>query len=98
MLDRRQFMLLTAATGVAAGCSPRTTEAPTASSAKPAVDLTFEPAETDIDLGGVKMRTWAYNGQVPGREIRIGKGETLRVAVSNKLPTDTSVHWHGLAI
>ena len=44
------------------------------------------------------MRTWAYNGRVPGNEIRIRKGETLRAAVSNKLPTDTSIHWHGLAI
>ena len=95
MLDRRQFMLLTAAAGVAAGCSSRPIEQ---QPAPPAVDLTFEPAEADVDLGGVKLRTWAYNGQVPGREIRIGKGETLRVAVSNKLPTDTSVHWHGLAI
>ena len=79
-------MLLTAAAGVAAGCSSRAAETPTASSAKPAVDLTFEPAETDIDLGGVSVRTWAYNGQVPGNEIRIRKGETLRAAVTNKLP------------
>ena len=93
MIDRRQFLLLTAAAGVAAGCSSRTSE-PRA----PAVDLTFEPAETEIDLGGVSVRTWAYNGRVPGNEIRIRKGETLRAAVSNKLPTDTSIHWHGLAI
>ncbi len=91
-------MLLTAAAGVAAGCSSRAAETPTASSAKPAVDLTFEPAETDIDLGGVSVRTWAYNGRVPGNEIRIRKGETLRAAVTNKLPADTSMHWHGLAI
>ena len=88
-------MLLTAAAGVAAGCSSRSTEQ---QASTPAVDLKFEPAEADIDLGGVSVRTWAYNGRVPGNEIRIRKGETLRVAVSNKLPTDTSIHWHGLAI
>ena len=88
-------MLLTAAAGVAAGCSSRSTEQ---QASAPAVDLKFEPAEADVDLGGVKVRTWAYNGRVPGKEIRIRKGETLRVAVSNKLPTDTSIHWHGLAI
>ena len=44
------------------------------------------------------MRTWAYNGQVPGSEIRIRKGERLRADVTNKLPADTSIHWHGIAI
>lgn len=38
--------------------------------------MTFEPAETEIDLGGVIVRTWAYNGGVPGPEIRIRKGST----------------------
>lgn len=64
----------------------------------PAIDLEFEPGQTDIDLGGVNVRTWAYNGRLPGEEIRIRKGERLRVAVTNKLPAETSVHWHGLAI
>jgi multicopper oxidase len=101
MIDRRCFLVLSAM-GTAAGivgCAPR--EA--ASSAPPdaaraAVKAAFEPAESDIDLGGVAVRTWAYNGQVPGREIRIRKGERLRAVVSNKLPADTSIHWHGIAI
>ncbi len=76
------------------GCSSKTATPP----ASPAVEMDFEPAETEIDLGGVSVRTWAYNGRVPGTEIRIRKGETLRAAVSNKLPAETSVHWHGLAI
>lgn len=103
MLDRREFMLLTAAAaGVAAGCSSRdAAEQPTSSvsaPSPPSVDLTFEPAETDIDLGGVSVRTWAYNGRLPGNEIRIRKGETLRAVVRNRLPAETSIHWHGLAI
>lgn len=87
-------MLLTAAAGAVAGCSSKTAAPP----AKPAVDLNFAPAEADIDLGGVTVRTWAYDGHVPGQEIRIKKGETLRAAVSNKLPAETSIHWHGIAI
>jgi FtsP/CotA-like multicopper oxidase with cupredoxin domain len=102
VIDRRGFMLLTAAAGVAAGCSSRNaTEQPTSnvsSPPPPSVDLTFEPAETDIDLGGVSVRTWAYNNRLPGNEIRIRKGETLRAVVRNKLPAETSIHWHGLAI
>jgi len=44
------------------------------------------------------VRTWAHNGRVPAREIRLRKGQTLRAAVTNKLPDPTTVHWHGLAI
>ena len=44
------------------------------------------------------LRTRAYNGRLPGNEIRIRKCETLRAAVPNKLPADTSIHWHGLAV
>jgi multicopper oxidase len=39
-----------------------------------------------------------YNGWVPGTETRIRNGETRRAAVSNHVPADTSIHWHGLAI
>lgn len=67
MIDRRGFLVLTAAAGVAAGCAAKTATPPTS----PAVDMDFEPAETVIDLGGTSVRTWAYNGRVPGTEIRI---------------------------
>ena len=60
--------------------------------------MKFEPAETDVDLGGITVRTWAFTDRLPGNEIRIRKGQRLRAAVSNGLPADTSIHWHGLAI
>lgn len=51
-----------------------------------------------VDLGGVVVPTWAYGGVVPGHEIRVRRGERLRVDVANNLPDPTSVHWHGLAV
>ena len=63
-----------------------------------AVDIAVDAAPAQIDLGGVSVHTWGWGGQVPGKEVRIRKGETLRAAVTNKLPDDTTVHWHGLAI
>ncbi len=60
--------------------------------------MKFAPVETDVDLGGLAVRTWAFTDRLPGNEIRIRKGHRLRAAVSNKLPADTSIHWHGLAI
>ncbi len=60
--------------------------------------MAVEAAETEIDLGGVVVRTWAWGGRVPGSEIRIRRGQTLRADVTNRLPKGTTIHWHGLAI
>ncbi len=60
-----------------------------------ALDVALTPGPTQIDLGGVAVSTWAYDGRVPGKEIRLHKGETLHTVVTNNLPADTSVHWHG---
>lgn len=100
MIDRRRFLLLS--TGVAAaaaglsGCSSRTV--PVAAEDPAVLELSFAPASTEIDLGGVTVQTWAYRDQVPGPEIRLRKGETLRATLTNDLPADTTMHWHGLAI
>ncbi|MHB1290045.1 multicopper oxidase family protein, partial [Georgenia sp.] len=55
-------------------------------------------APTEIDLAGRVVRTWAYDGVVPGKEIRVRAGDELRVSLTNDLPTETTVHWHGLAL
>ncbi|WP_116040328.1 multicopper oxidase family protein [Amycolatopsis palatopharyngis] len=58
--------------------------------------LTAEPAE--VDLGGRVVRTWAYNGQLPGPVLRCTAGDELAVEVNNRLPEPTTVHWHGLRL
>lgn len=98
MIGRRGFLMLSAAAGVAACSSPKTNPPATTPAPVPAVQMKFEPAETDVDLGGPIVRTWAYTHRLPGNEIRIRRGQRLRASVTNKLPSDTSIHWHGLAI
>jgi multicopper oxidase len=56
------------------------------------------PAPGPVDLGGVTVRTWSYQGEVPGPEIRARKGDTVQVMLSNRLPDSTTVHWHGVAL
>lgn len=101
MIDRRGFLMLSAvgAAGLVGACSSRGS-APTATSgpAGGPVEVPFTAAESDVDLGGVAVRTWTYTGTVPAREIRLRKGQGLRVPVTNRLPQETTVHWHGLAI
>lgn len=101
MIDRRGFLALSAvgaAAGVLGGCSARSAETAASEQAADAVEVAFTAAETDVDLGGVPVRTWTYTGTVPAKEIRIRKGQLLRVPVTNTLPQETTVHWHGLAI
>ena len=60
------------------------------------VNLTANLAE--IDFGGITAKTWAYGNSVPGKILRVNKGDRLKVNFKNALPTGSSVHWHGLAI
>lgn len=59
------------------------------------VDLVASP--TQLDLAGTTAETWSF-GSVPAPIIRLGAGDTLRANLSNRLPSGTSVHWHGLAL
>jgi len=60
--------------------------------------FTLDAAPAHIDLGGVAVDTWAYGGVLPGKEIRVRRGEVIEARVRNGLPAETSVHWHGLAL
>jgi multicopper oxidase len=94
MIDRRGFLALSAIAAVGACSSPSQRD-----SMIKVANVEFTPAEADVDLGGVTVKTWAYGGQVPGKEIRIRKGQSLRAPVTNKLPgAGTTIHWHGIAI
>jgi FtsP/CotA-like multicopper oxidase with cupredoxin domain len=51
-----------------------------------------------IELGPLVVESWSYGGTVPGPEIRIRAGEVLQVHLRNQLPTETTIHWHGIAL
>ena len=51
-----------------------------------------------VDLGGPTVSTWAFDGRLPGREIRISAGDTLAVTLANHLAQPTAIHWHGVAL
>lgn len=40
----------------------------------------------------------AVNGSVPGPLVRLREGEPVRIAVTNTLNEDSSIHWHGLLL
>lgn len=47
---------------------------------------------------GTRVKAWAYNGQVPGPQIRVREGDRVRVVLHNQLPESTSIHFHGLEV
>ena len=47
---------------------------------------------------GQRVAAMAYNGQVPGPEIRVREGDRVRVVLTNKLSESTSIHFHGLEL
>ncbi|MGY0389160.1 multicopper oxidase family protein [Nocardioides sp. WG-D5] len=51
-----------------------------------------------VDLGGRTVSTWTYDDALPGPELRTRAGDLLRVELTNDLPDETSIHWHGLAL
>ena len=53
---------------------------------------------TAIDINGRIGTAVTMNGTVPGPLLRFREGDTVTLRVTNRLPTDTSIHWHGLLV
>lgn len=47
---------------------------------------------------GTTVKAWGYNGQVPGPVIHVKVGDKVEIKVMNKLPQETTLHLHGLAV
>jgi len=59
----------------------------------------LETREVTWELApGKTIKAMAYNGQVPGPEIRAREGEHLRVVLQNSLAEPTTIHWHGVDV
>ncbi|BDD03258.1 multicopper oxidase family protein [Aureibacter tunicatorum] len=54
----------------------------------------------DIDVHepayGMKYHTLLFNNQLPGPEIRVNKGDKVRVYFHNNTILNHTIHWHGL--
>jgi manganese oxidase len=59
--------------------------------------LIAEPVKREFAPGMV-INCWGYNGLSPGPTIEAVEGDRVRILVTNKLPENTSVHWHGVIL
>jgi CopA family copper-resistance protein len=51
-----------------------------------------------VDLTGRRVKAIAVNGSSPGPTLKWREGETVTIAVTNHLPVETSIHWHGIRV
>ena len=47
---------------------------------------------------GKTVEAWAYNGQVPGPQVRVTEGDRVRFILHNRLDESTVIHFHGLEL
>jgi uncharacterized cupredoxin-like copper-binding protein len=47
---------------------------------------------------GTFVEAYAYNGMVPGPQLRAEVGDTIRIILHNELPEPTTIHSHGLFV
>jgi FtsP/CotA-like multicopper oxidase with cupredoxin domain len=95
MLSRRSLLAASGGAAIASILRPGLVHARTSS------DKTLIAAEGRVRITPdpyPQTQVWCYDGSVPGPEIRLRQGDSLRAAVENRLPQDTTIHWHGLRI
>lgn len=61
-------------------------------------DIKLTIAEGHWPFDGRTGHAITVNGTVPGPLIRLKEGQNVRIAVTNHLKEDTSIHWHGLLV
>jgi CopA family copper-resistance protein len=59
-------------------------------------DLTID--SMSVDFTGKRRTAMAINGSIPGPLLRWREGDTVTLRVRNRLPQDTSIHWHGILL
>jgi FtsP/CotA-like multicopper oxidase with cupredoxin domain len=58
-------------------------------------ELTAKAIKWEVSPGKF-VDSYAYNGQVPGPEMRVKQGDKVKVVLKNELPESTSIHFHGV--
>ena len=55
------------------------------------VEMNMTASESEVEIfDGYKTKVWSYNDTVPGPEVRVKLGDTLRLNFTNDLPQETS--------
>jgi FtsP/CotA-like multicopper oxidase with cupredoxin domain len=99
-LSRRAVLSLAGRLGLGvAGLSLGGTALGRRAAASPVREIELETRPVTWELApGRSIAAMAYNGRIPGPEIRVTEGERVRVVLTNRLPEATTIHWHGVDV
>ncbi|MDP1630600.1 MAG: copper resistance system multicopper oxidase [Caulobacter sp.] len=61
-------------------------------------DIRLRVGHSMWSVDGRRGHAVTVNGTVPGPLVRLKAGQIARIAVTNDLEEDTSIHWHGLIL
>jgi CopA family copper-resistance protein len=61
-------------------------------------DINLTIGHTPLTIDGKTAHAVTINGTVPGPLLRLKEGQRVRIAVTNNLGEETSIHWHGLLV
>jgi CopA family copper-resistance protein len=61
-------------------------------------DISLSVGHSPFTVGGRTGHAVTINGTLPAPLIRLREGQNVRLAVTNTLDEDTSIHWHGLLV
>jgi FtsP/CotA-like multicopper oxidase with cupredoxin domain len=61
-------------------------------------EIKLSIGERQFGTGGHSAHAVAVNGTIPAALIRLKEGQHVRIAVTNSLKEDISIHWHGLIV
>ncbi len=60
--------------------------------------INLQVRETPIKIEDRNTKALTINGSMPGPLVRLQKGQTATIKVTNQLSKDTSIHWHGVIL
>lgn len=96
---RRRVLKGLGATAALAGLSPASLFAAQSNRTElrgTTFDLEIGP--TPVNFTGAPRIATAVNGQVPAPTLYWTEGDVVTIRVTNRLPTVSSIHWHGILL
>lgn len=105
-LDRRCLLAMGGALAGALGAMPAWARSGTAGMSHASAgfgvlsgnNIALEIADSHFATGGRSAHAVTVNGTLPAPLLRLREGQTVRIAVTNRLKEQTSIHWHGLLV
>jgi CopA family copper-resistance protein len=61
-------------------------------------DISLSVGHSPFSVGGRTGHAVTINGTLPAPLLRLRDGQNVRLAVTNTLDEDTSIHWHGILL